>query len=249
MPSFPAAIATRGHVLAMAVFSTALAMRFRDFDSMIEGAEEAVPEIHAAHAHIWESYGSDSIELYLVGWSKKKNGPVGFTMTTQGKHFEDMESIGVQNVEALKSSGLLKETGVFELIEFGEFLATPAPDFALLSQLGFAPTSVEEIDPELAGLQLLQSQRQQKITISPGMPLLHYVGAFAQRTTIRKNGIEQRIFYRWPEDKVGELIAPAPIDFAKWRAEHVPANPAFAAPPGMSRLKREMAARKRRKAA
>jgi hypothetical protein len=38
--------------------------------------------------------------------------------------------------------------------------------------------------------------------------------------------------------RLGELIQPAPIDWAKWRAEHLPAP--LAPPLGLSRLKAEM---------
>jgi hypothetical protein len=49
------------------------------------------------------------------------------------------------------------------------------------------------------------------------------------------------VLKRWP-DVIGEKIEPEPIDWAKWRAEHLPA-----VPPGLSRLQRERMEKKARK--
>ena len=45
-------------------------------------------------------------------------------------------------------------------------------------------------------------------------------------------------------DRIGEPITPEPIDWAKWRAEHMPAP---LTPPGLSRLQRERMEKKFRK--
>jgi hypothetical protein len=49
---------------------------------------------------------------------------------------------------------------------------------------------------------------------------------------------------RW-NDTIGEPTTPEPIDWAKWRAEHLPSPPA--PPPGLSRLQRERMEKKMRK--
>jgi hypothetical protein len=48
---------------------------------------------------------------------------------------------------------------------------------------------------------------------------------------------------RW-NDKIGEPTTPEPIDWARWRAEHLPLPP-----PGLSRLRRERMEKKMRKGA
>jgi hypothetical protein len=48
---------------------------------------------------------------------------------------------------------------------------------------------------------------------------------------------------RW-SDEIGEPITPEPIDWAKWRAEHLPSP----LTPGLSRLQRERLEKKQRKA-
>ena len=45
-------------------------------------------------------------------------------------------------------------------------------------------------------------------------------------------------------DRIGELITPEPINWAKWRAEHMPAP---LTPPGLSRLQGERMEKKFRK--
>ena len=46
-------------------------------------------------------------------------------------------------------------------------------------------------------------------------------------------------------DAYGEPITPEPIDWVKWRAKHLPSP--LAPPPGLSKLKAEMWAKKQRK--
>lgn len=43
------------------------------------------------------------------------------------------------------------------------------------------------------------------------------VGAFVELTTITRDSINQRIIHRWPEDKLGQRIEPAAIDWAAHR--------------------------------
>src|SRR5207247_6286266 len=77
-----------------------------------------------------------------------------------------------------------------------------------------------------------------------------YAGGFALLTSIRRDGISQAVVHRWEEDRVGELIKPAPIDWAEWRAAHVTICSATSEPPAdLSRVRREMLARKQRKEA
>jgi hypothetical protein len=84
-----------------------------------------------------------------------------------------------------------------------------------------------------------------KVSILPGMPERHYVGSFAEVTSLTKDRVESRVF-RWWDDEIGELIQAEPVDWAKWRAERRPSP--LAPPPGLSKLKAEMWAKKQRKA-
>ncbi len=88
----------------------------------------------------------------------------------------------------------------------------------------------------------IEAQRRDE---HPGLDR-HFIGGFAQLTTITPTGIEQRILTRWDEDKIGELIRPRPIDWAKWREEHLQTKqPAI--PAGLSPLRRRMLEKKQRK--
>jgi hypothetical protein len=71
----------------------------------------------------------------------------------------------------------------------------------------------------------------------------HFVGGFAQVTTVTPTSIQQRILTRW-DDKTGEPITPGPIDWAKWREQHGVSTKQPALPAGLSRLKRQMLEKK-----
>jgi hypothetical protein len=90
------------------------------------------------------------------------------------------------------------------------------------------------VDPESKLVHILEIQRRKEADDGN-----HYVGGLATLTTVTRDGVQQRVVHRWPEDKVGERIEPRPIDWAAWRAARVR--------PEGSWLKRQMAARRARK--
>jgi hypothetical protein len=51
-------------------------------------------------------------------------------------------------------------------------------------------------------------------------PEIGGIGGFAQIATVSAIGIEQRIIQRWPEDRVGAQLRPAPINWAEWHASN-----------------------------
>jgi hypothetical protein len=105
----------------------------------------------------------------------------------------------------------------------------------------------EQITP-LDLLHLLEVQRRTKFSLGEGYPERHWVGGLALLTTVTKDGVSQRVMHRWDEDRLGEIIEPLPVaDWKSWRATKAKA----AMPDGMSRLKRDMLAKKiaKRKAA
>jgi hypothetical protein len=117
------------------------------------------------------------------------------------------------------------------------------PHDANLRRMKFSERTGFDVDasPEevIKGLRItIEAQRHDE---HPGLDR-HYIGGCAQLTTITPTGIQQRILTRWDEDKIGELIRPRTIDWAKWRAEHSLATPA-----GLSPLKRRMLEKKQRK--
>jgi hypothetical protein len=65
------------------------------------------------------------------------------------------------------------------------------------------------------------------------------IGGFGTVTSIYPDRIEQRVLVRWPEDRIGGRLRPEPLDWDRWHRE----NPK----PGVSRIKRDMLARKERK--
>jgi hypothetical protein len=126
------------------------------------------------------------------------------------------------------------------------FIAPCLPDGAIERGFGEKPFSSVDGIPSIDefALTLIELQRERKLALFPGMPAAHYVGGFAEVTTLTKDRVESRVIHRWDEDQIGELITPEPIDWSKWRAE---LQAPLAPPPGLSRLKAEMWAKKQRK--
>jgi hypothetical protein len=60
---------------------------------------------------------------------------------------------------------------------------------------------------------LLEMQRRTRFTSG------HFcVGGWGQYTLIKPDGIAQYVMQRWPEDRVGELIQPQPMNWARLNA-------------------------------
>ena len=70
---------------------------------------------------------------------------------------------------------------------------------------------------------ILELQRRDLHRPEQGEPF-SIVGGLA--TTVTADGITQKVFHRWPEDRIGERIAPAPIDWSAWRTRRSRAKPA-----------------------
>jgi hypothetical protein len=69
-------------------------------------------------------------------------------------------------------------------------------------------------------------------------------------TSIDERGVTQRRIQEWPEDEIGELIKPLPIDWVKWRAARDPTYASakiipIASPPLNRQQRRQLKAGKR----
>ncbi len=136
--------------------------------------------------------------------------------------------------------------GILE--RFSDIFSTPYPDRLQVVIAGWSserrqPESYVFNASEAAAPGATQEEIEANAHYLVGSKLVrlsnrHYIGGSAQLTTITPAGVQQRILTRWKEDKIGELIRPRPIDWAKWRAE-------LEGPPaGLSRLKRQMMEKK-----
>jgi hypothetical protein len=144
--------------------------------------------------------------LVLAGWLEEEDRPAAFII--------DVIAAGAEIETRLQ--GKINGEPFRELTEL-PIITIPAPDIDLIKSTGW-PVGVDlgEMDPERELLHIAEVQRQQ---VKGGSRVL--VGGQATLTTITKAGLTQRIVHTWPEDKVGEPIQPAPIDWAAWRREGV----------------------------
>jgi hypothetical protein len=133
----------------------------------------------------------------------------------------------------------------FELHEVKDeniLLAAPSPQDSTLMAMGWTPLpSVEAFTPERDGVAFMQAQRRTLSNdetaghIDPG---LFFIGGHVACATVTRHGVENRIVHRWPEDRIGSKIHPAPIAVG---------GAAPADDPGLTRQQRRALERERRK--
>jgi hypothetical protein len=74
------------------------------------------------------------------------------------------------------------------------------------------------------------------------------VGGHCSITTVDRDGIRQHVEHTWSEDRIGELIQPPPIhDWKAWRRAEQDRALTASIPEGLSKVKRDMLAKKLRK--
>jgi hypothetical protein len=124
----------------------------------------------------------------------------------------------------------------YKLMRLPDVIMTPPVPAETVIAANFEGIDVEA-DPELVTWSMRKHLAMQR-----AMPLpdgVGGIGGFAELTTVSAEGVTQRVIERWPGDKIGAPLHHGPIDWDRWHAD----NPR----PGVSRLKREMAARKANK--
>ena len=72
---WPGLVVCRGASLSVALLGYQLAFKFKDFDSLIEGVEAALPAMAKACDVFTQACGTSRIEAILGGWSRKRDRP------------------------------------------------------------------------------------------------------------------------------------------------------------------------------
>lgn len=185
VPQCNAAIAIRGPTLGLPLI-TELMSGAASFDELKRTApkllREAIVSVRAmtARPDLW-----GEVQLFVGGWSSK--GPSAFT------------------VLSAPDSGL----PAWEVIDLPEHSFSPFTiDGPIHSDVWdiFAGRSVNELDPRVDGLAILEAQRRHAVDSPIGRH--HIVGGFAQLTTVRRDSISTEILRRWSEDQIGHRINP-----------------------------------------
>ena len=116
-------------------------------------------------------------------------------------------------------------------------------------QRAFGPISDPDqiaIDDLARGLITLQRE----CVVWPGFAEpVHLVGGACELGVVTRRGAEVRTVLTWPQDRVGELIKPAPVDWNEWRWRQNRHRDGFAEAPRMSRHDRRAAKARARRAA
>lgn len=251
LPTFPAVIATRGSAIAPLLIGWALSSRFQDFDEMVAGIEDAMPEIYDGISADMNGTGFD---LILAGFSSARSAAEVYYMTTftlEDRGYADADealAIGVLTPDAYQLIPLTDPGYFMPEVTEAELLATGINE----RLVGFdRPTAAYEM--LRTGLEL---QRRKRFTFTPGGEPFHGIGGSAVVATINKAGVSQEVIHRW-QDRVGEPIQPTPIDWKAARAKEHNANAKLAdaftdlaakvPAPAMNRQQRRALERQQRK--
>jgi hypothetical protein len=190
---------------------------FNSFDEMKANIEPLMRELFEANCDDVTTHASgNATQGMFVGWSKQRQAPDAFVIllydtNNPPKHFRP---------------GTAAARPPFKIEQIDALTHTPCPTAAELlearvpfSLVAMTENDLEQLKPEIDLLHLLEVQRHMK-------PRQEYriVGGYAHLTRVDRHGVTQRRIHEWPEDKVGELIKPLPIDWVSWRAERESRN-------------------------
>ena len=176
---------------------------------MVKNGNECLPKLFKEYADD-ERDGDANSTFYMIGWHRAQNRPAAYCMDLWTDN-----STRIAEVMANSPNAALTER--FKLKE--QLAAgTPLPGPDLLAAAGWSmPADENDMDPEIGLLHLMEIQRHEEVEGA------HWVGGGAFLTSIDRNGVTQRVVHQWREDKVGEFIAPLPIDYDAWMAARSPA--------------------------
>lgn len=222
---WPGIITAAGNAATVPLFGWSLSQEYATFDEAVANAELTLPKLAVQYEL------PNGAQLFFVGMSSR--GPEAYVARTDNR---PPPGITVEEMERNPYWGRL-----YQLIKLPDQVQSPVPDDQVI------PAHYEGVDPNdsvesalWSIRKMLEMQRQTKLLDGIGA-----IGGFGQVTTIYADRIEQRILCRWPDDKIGAVLKPYPIDWNEWHA----ANPRPVAnrPIQLSRVRQDMLDRKSRK--
>lgn len=224
---WPGVITNTGISSATTVLGAMLADRFETFDEMLIGSEAALPSM------IEECAPVAGAEVILAGISTV-HGPAAFSFRTD----DSLPPVAPSEQQLARLPPPLR------LARLPNVVMTPIPDDQI------EPANYEGIDVDAPTeliiwsiRKLLEMQRCMKLPDGIGS-----IGGFGHLTTVSREGITERMLQQWP-DETGDVLQPIPIDWAEWHRDNPRPGVISKMPEGMSRLQRDIAMRKAKKAA
>lgn len=237
MPNLPAIMSSRGSAWAGPILSWEFGRRFTTFDELVEGIETAFPNLYEQHYGLFSDSGVDLIELYIGGWSHRSNSVAAYRISS----FDQSGLASRADVAAELQVDVAQPFKLTKIDTRDGYVSPNLDQLALARGFGDDLSSIARMPIERLARIILELQRERSISIDPGaMPEGHYIGGFAQVTTLTNTAVTTRVVHRWT-DQVGEIIQPEPIDWPVFRGAL--ANPTA----GMSRLQRDVFLRKQKK--
>lgn len=221
------AINTMGGLPWGAMFEVNIRSEFDSYDAVFAGIERLARDLweNCRHEVSWRD---KKAQLFVIGYSHAKQRPEGFTVAV----CSEADAEGKQ-LTPFKPDLLVVD-----------MLPNPLPSGEELFLADYRAPDVSACDAETELLNFMLIQRTFKFDSLPGGP--YCVGGWASLTSATADGITQKRVHEWPEDRVGELIRPKPLNVAAWRAER---DARRLLPPDISRSKADDIVKKARRAA
>ncbi|UPJ53345.1 hypothetical protein IVB30_19735 [Bradyrhizobium sp. 200] len=198
-----AAVAATGDAKTGHFFRAAIEGEFTHFEDVIAAGSEFFVEGFKAFAHRFCG-GNAVSNAVLIGWLESENRPAAFAIDLQ-------EGLG-------KWGGASRSVPDAQNGVLGEhpIIASPCPSLEELLAAQYPIGSAGDgVSPEAKLLHMLEVQRRMRADDGN-----YYVGGHALLTSIDASGVRQRVVYRWPNDKVGEVIGPErDMDWKAFRRE------------------------------
>jgi hypothetical protein len=207
-PQWPGIISTRGNVVTSALVSEALASQFTTFDDAVAGIEAELPGI-AADIGLTER----NLQIFVAGWSLKRNCPEMYLIHTSA---ELPLGVTKEEVQALSAAGRFVPPPPFVLTKIESVIESPRLSLEMRKAASCSGIGISEVpDRCVARMHFVLVCQRHEVHCGK-----HFMGGFAQVTTITPDQITQRILERWPQDKVGQLIQPGVFDVHAWKSKH-----------------------------
>lgn len=226
IPQHPSVILTRGSSDVLLPLGREF-QKYATFDEMVEQIAGDMPDLYDALLPVISVCGIDTIEVYIAGWSAARKRPEAYMLRTSQEYF------GLTDDEIDK---LELNVAPFELTFLHEGVIVPTPPIEEIKEHinpSFLTLSGDALRTEFT--KLLELQRRAPSSFEIDGPNIAAIGGWATIATITPKGISVEVFHRWPEDKIGEPITLAPIDYDSWR------------PAAMSRQQRRFLERQEKK--
>jgi hypothetical protein len=215
-------LAARGPSILTPLLAEAVQHAFQSFDEAAEGLGEVVEEAVETYSGLLArcSIGA-GFDLMMAGWSEARDCPEVYGLS----------SIGQPGRPA------------WTLHKSGQVVFSPDDGAPLMKRLEphAAKLSLHTNDPLDVALLMMEAQRH-VCGVQGGDRPVYGVGAFAQATTVTRDGISSRILRRWA-DPIGVPLQPIPATHDEdgaallpWYGEQDNAAPApIAGRPALSR--------------